>query len=110
MAVSPLTMSLIEGAYSMHAYSDYSNFVSTLDDMANQGYIEESDIPQLLIAFDNPRPTSAPEWEEDADTETYLRKSRGSRPIGWFEFSDMDGWMKLRLPSFDWTTTGYASC
>ena len=74
----------------MHAFSDYSNFVSTLDDMANQGYIEESDIPQLLIAFDNPRPTSAPEWEEDADTN--LSPKSDMRPIGWFEFQTwMDG-------------------
>ena len=101
MAVSPLTMSLIEGAYSMHAYSDYSNFVSTLDDRANRGDSEESDIPQLLIAFDNPRPTSAPEWEEDADTETYLRNPEDRGPLAGLSFVDMDGWMKLRLPSFD---------
>ena len=74
-------MTMVNGTYQMLAYADYPAFVSTMEEMRDNGAIVQEDLDELLDRFPDPRPSAAPAWEEDEGTEIYLRNPPDLDPL-----------------------------
>ena len=77
--------------YAQVAWKDYSEFVAWLDTVRGPGQISDEEFRDLLSRYPDPKPKVPPEWEEEAEVESYLRDPPDPGPLakladhGWID-------------------------
>ena len=81
MSIPPHLAPIFDSLYQTMGANDYGGFVEQVNGFSQRGDITPVQAEEILEMYPNPRPLTAPQWDEEEGTESFLKDPPDVGPL-----------------------------